>query len=414
MRALGVAIAVLALLAPAAIADTFRVLDDDADAMQARVDMVEQAGQSIDTLYFLARNDRVTLAFLALLRDARRRGVPTVRIVVDANFQHIPKAVLAHLREEGVQIRVYHPLSLRHPSWIFRRMHDKLLLTDRQRYLTGGRNLAESYFGLAKKKNYIDRDVYVDGASAAEASDHFERTWNSRHVRDLKANVSRRAIDAAGRLLDATLRQAECEGLVALQTGRDWSDGAPRVESVRYFHDFERRDEQGVAVRLAEEMSRARKSIIIESPYLVPSSAMRRLLAQKRAEGVYIQVVTNSFRSTDGLFPHVGYLKYRHWLRRSGIDVREFKGPDTLHSKTMIIDGETVVIGTFNIDPRSEKLNTEVMCATDDRTAALDALDSIDAHIAHAWKTGQERISIKKRVMAWMGKLLLPFIEKQL
>src|SRR5712691_2619809 len=114
------------VLAASARADVFRLLDDPREAAQARVDIIQQAHHEIDALYFLARNDRITLTALALLRDARRRGVENVRLVVDANFQHIPKPVLAHLADEGVQVRVYHPLTLRHPSWLFHRMHEKV------------------------------------------------------------------------------------------------------------------------------------------------------------------------------------------------------------------------------------------------------------------------------------------------
>src|SRR6185503_15138593 len=99
------------LLATGASADVFRILDDPRDAAQARVDVIQQATTDISALYFLARNDRVTLAALALLCDARRRGVGSVRLIVDANFNRIPKAVLAHLTAEGVEIRVYHPLT---------------------------------------------------------------------------------------------------------------------------------------------------------------------------------------------------------------------------------------------------------------------------------------------------------------
>ncbi|MGZ5432295.1 MAG: phospholipase D-like domain-containing protein [Thermoanaerobaculia bacterium] len=147
------------LLAGTAGADVFRILDDPRDAAQARVDLLQQAEREIHAMYFLARNDRITYIALALLRDARRRGVPSVRLIVDANFHRIPKAVLAHLRDEGVEVRVYHPLTLRHPSWLFRRMHEKVVVVDGARDIAGGRNLAEAYFGRARKKNYVDRDV---------------------------------------------------------------------------------------------------------------------------------------------------------------------------------------------------------------------------------------------------------------
>src|SRR5207245_10568952 len=98
MRSCSLALLVAAGLAAGARADVFRILDDPREAAQARVDLIQQARNEIDAVYFLARNDRITLTALALLRDAHRRGVTNVRLVVDANFQHIPRPVLAHRR----------------------------------------------------------------------------------------------------------------------------------------------------------------------------------------------------------------------------------------------------------------------------------------------------------------------------
>src|SRR6202007_1340891 len=134
----------------------------------------------IALLYFLARDDRVTLAVLALLRDARHRGVSDVRLIVDGSFHRIPKAVLAHLRDEGIEVRSYHPFDLRHPTWLLHRMHEKVIVADGERYITGGRNLDVSYFGLARKRNFLDRDVYVEGRTAADADRRFEELWASK------------------------------------------------------------------------------------------------------------------------------------------------------------------------------------------------------------------------------------------
>ena len=169
MRRFSTAAVLLFLYAAAAKADVVRILDDPREAMQARADVIRQARTRLTMLYFLARDDRVTLSVLALLRDARRRGVGDVRVIVDGSFHRIPKAVLAHLRDEGIEVRTYHPFDLHHPTWLFHRMHEKVIVADGARYITGGRNLDESYFGLAGKRNFLDRDVYVEGASAADA-----------------------------------------------------------------------------------------------------------------------------------------------------------------------------------------------------------------------------------------------------
>ena len=419
-------LAVLFAMDSAARADVFRILDDPRDAAQARVDLIQQADREIHALYFLARNDRITLTALALLRDARRRGVPSVRLIVDANFHRIPKAVLAHLRDEGVEVRVYHPFTLRHPSWLFRRMHEKVVVVDDERYITGGRNLAEAYFGMAKKKNFVDRDVYVEGDSAADADHHFETLWSSEHVARLKVHVSKRETAAAEDLLDRLLYELGCgNGFVALDTGNDWSAGQPEVDSVDFLHDpVEAAEGERVAARLAEIIEGAKTSIVIESPYLVPPKQLRQLLEKKLAEGVYVQIVTNSLRSTDGVLPQAGYLKYRRRLARAGIDVREYKGPDPLHAKSAVIDGRIVLVGSYNLDPRSQNLNTEVICVVEDEELAQELLESIDLHLQNAWRIhGNGRparverypqVSHAKKVRAWFARFLLPIVENQL
>lgn len=413
-RSLCYALLIIALAAPAA-ADVFRILDDPVDAAQARVDLIQQARKEIDALYFLARNDRVTLTALALLRDARRRDVSSVRLIVDANFQHIPKTILAHLRSEGVQVRVYHPLTLRHPTWIYRRMHEKVVVVDGERYVTGGRNLAEAYFGMAKKTNYVDRDVYVEGPSAIEADRHFENVWSSADVADLDVRVSADEERRAAVILDDTLRGLECGGFVRLNTGTDWSLGQNDVAAVHFLPDPQD--------RLADILAGAKKSIVIESPYLVPSKSLLDLLAGKVNEGVSVLIVTNSLRSADGVLAQAGYLKYRRRVARAGIDVREFKGPDSLHAKSLVIDGRIVLVGSYNIDPRSQYLNTEVMCMADDEETARTLLDSIAVHIENAWRIdGSGRAprvahypgARAKSFRAWAARFLLPVIEGQL
>src|SRR6185369_16389313 len=106
---------------------------------------------------------------------------------------------------------------------------------------------------------------------------------------------------------------------------------------------------------------------------------------KKLAEGVRIVVVTNSVRSTDGMLPQAGYLKYRGELARAGIDFREYKGPECLHGKVILVDGSVAMVGSYNIDPRSQYLNTEVTCIAKSSELARRLQGSIDKHIENAW-----------------------------
>jgi putative cardiolipin synthase len=422
-RALRCALLVVAI-ASAAPADVFRILDDPRDAAQARVDLFQQARSEIDALYFLARNDRVTLTALALLRDARRRGVGTVRLIVDADFQHIPKAVLAYLSDEGVEIKVYHPLTLRHPSWWFRRMHEKVVVVDGRVYIAGGRNLGEAYFGLARR-NYVDRDVYVEGPSAAEATAHFENLWRSSQTADLRVRVSEKERRRAGRLLESARGELVAAGFISLDTGQDWSQGQKEVASVRFLHDPLVPDGgPHVVDGITQALEGAKKSIVIESPYLVPSRSLLDLLNRKLKEGISVKMLTNSLHSSDGVLAYAAYLKYRRRLVRAGIDLREFKGPNWLHAKSVVVDGRVALVGSYNVDPRSENLNTEVMCLTEDEEVAGLLLQSIDRHIENAWTIGRggtprpsetyPPVSPSTSLRIWAVRLILPVIEGQL
>ena len=402
----------LVLTLPAS-ADVFRVLEDPRDAAQARVDLIEQAQREIDAAYFMARNDRVALTMLRLLREARRRGVEHVRLVVDAYSLHVSQGVLAHLIEEGVEIRVYHPITLRHPTWIFHRMHEKVVIADSARYIAGGRNLAEAYFGMAKR-NFVDRDVYVDGISAAEAQRHFDELWSSDDVAEVHARASEKAKQRGAALLDQSSLS-----FVKFDTGNDWSAGQKEVPFTRFLNDtFQPSEGARVGDCLVDMLDSAESSIIIESPYVVPSQPMIALLEKKLAEGLHVQIVTNSIHSSDGVLPYAGFLKYRRRLVLHGADVREYKGPDTLHAKTLVIDGRTVLVGSYNFDPRSHNLDAEVMCLVDDPSIAGEVRKLIDAHLENAWTitAHEHRIRIPRmwRIRAWAARMLLPLYERQL
>jgi putative cardiolipin synthase len=397
---------VLLLLAASARADVVRILADDREAAQARVDVIRQAKDSIEVLYFMAKDDRVALAILQLLRDARRRGVRDVRVVIDGSFRRIPKAVLSHLRDEGVRIRTYHPFDLRHPTWMLHRMHEKVIVVDGKRYITGGRNLAESYFGMGREMNYRDIDIYVEGPSAADAQRRFETVWNSRDVADLHGHVTGRSKREAAQHLGDALDAMTRSGFISLGPTRDWSDGAMDVGPVRFLagHD--------VGTDMAARIAAAKESVIIESPYFIPPRFFRELLLKKLAEGVRIVVVTNSVRSTDGLLPQVGYLKYRSEFARAGIDFREYKGPDCLHGKVIVVDGRVAMLGSYNIDPRSQYLNTEITCIAESEELAHALQSLIDGHIESSWTIQDAPHAPPVKVFAI--RLLLPILEHQL
>jgi len=131
-------------------------------------------------------------------------------------------------------------------------------------------------------------------------------------------------------------------------------------------------------------MDAAESSILIESPYLVPSRALRKGLARAHSRGVRVRILTNSLQSTDNLFPQAGYDGKKKKLVRNGVELWEYAGPECLHSKAAVIDDRVVIVGSFNLDPRSEHLNTELAIVVQNTELATAMLGEMNRHLEQA------------------------------
>lgn len=453
--AIAASLAGVLALAPPVRADRFRLLDDPHEAARVRVGMIRDARASIDAMYFIVGDDSVSLAVLTLLRDASRRGV-AVRLVVDGHFNRIPKDVQAHLIREGVQIREYHPFRLHKPRWWTRRLHDKLLVADGTTLVTGGRNIESPYYGRGEevgRRDYLDRDAWVEGGAAASARDYFDALWSSPKVRktdlsrfkrsrlekrcDLVAEGEDRErcerlraealaeLDAAGRLLDDHRDRLGRDPLFAADLVR--AGDSLEVGPVRFVHDpaAGKKPGDGIGAALLERLDSARETVVIESPYLVPSKALEAGLKRAVDRGVRVRILTNSLGVTDNLLAQAGYVGDKDDVVRWGVELWEYAGPECLHSKSAVFDGRWLVVGSFNLDPRSEFLNTETAVIVENEAAATLAGVAMDGHLVRAYRIDERgdpvpgpaaplEVGLGKRMRLGLLRVLAPFIRKQL
>jgi putative cardiolipin synthase len=376
------------LLSFPALADSVRILETDREAVEARVEVALEAKEELLVSAFIFGDDALTMTGLSMLRDAARRGV-RIRVLADAMWNKMPDEVVAHLQSEGIEIREFHPVTLRHPSWIFRRLHDKLLIADGARLVTGGRNVQSSYFGFGHQisaSNYIDIDLLVEGAAAGEARDYFLELWESDEVRAPRLKKAAVRSDRVSAELDEHKAWLDAR----VDEARNDPQRAPKplvdVGAVRFLHDpIARKSEmQKVGAELRELLDGARASVIIESPYLVPTRGLREGLRQAHLRGVKVRILTNSLGSTDNLWPQAGYVGEKANLVRSGVELWEYQGPECLHSKAAVIDEETVIVGSYNLDPRSQNLNREVAVVVRNRDVAVELRQRMDRHLKGA------------------------------
>jgi putative cardiolipin synthase len=401
MRCLLVMLISSAAFGQTSSADTLRVLDDNTDALQARFELIDSAKWRIDIACFELRADDVSHAVLAHLWMAARRGVE-VRLVVDAYGNHISSSVLAELIGDGVQIRRFHPFRLQEAHRYTRRMHDKLLISDRGAMILGGRNFGAVYYGRSRDANFIDCDFRITGSTVDSASDYFEQLWVSAAVEPFcdGCGTSNRwqkrrqtTYDSPAGIPLTTpaglLRRGLCKVNADVSRKRVFVRPGPVFqvppERLRFLHSNRvvTSETPDITDEILALIDSSCREIMIETPYLILSRRFERALRAAAQRGVCVRLLGNSLASIDKPLAHAGYVNQKVMMLRMGIDLWEYQGPDMLHAKTILVD-DCSVIGSYDLHPRSEYYDTETAVLVSDPriTAAIRA--SMMQHFAGA------------------------------
>jgi cardiolipin synthase C len=402
----------------------FRLLPDASEAYEHRIALIDAARQSLDLQYYSIHYDNSTEALLRHLQAAARRGVRVRILVDDFNTAGNNAKVLLLDREPNVQIRVFNPLlgprgsqagrivgSLLDFKRIQRRMHNKLLVADNAFAITGGRNLGDEYFGQGEKSNFLDLDVLVAGRVVRELSQSFDRYWaddlaypaarltGGQHPADEPAAP---AAEGDGAAPVGTPAGGLAEDIAQGKVGLVWAPSALLADRPSKIQAEDVDDEEETAVGgLLDVLARARSDLVIVSPYFVPGGRIMASLRDLRARGVRIRVLTNSLASNDAPLAHVGYARYRKEMLRMGIELYELRAAgdihrrvlgstptarDSLHSKVLEQDGRVVVVGSMNLDLRSELQNTEMGLVIQSRVLARSVAQQFESLLRRCYR----------------------------
>jgi phosphatidylserine/phosphatidylglycerophosphate/cardiolipin synthase-like enzyme len=184
-------------------------------------------------------------------------------------------------------------------------------------------------------------------------------------------------------------------------------------------------------------MARAQKDVLIVSPYFVPGERMMAVLASMRQKGVRIRVLTNSLASNDAPLAHAGYARYRQPLLDMGVELHEMRTEQSgqrsafgssmagsssggatgggsvvgsgdgslaggsrasLHAKVVVLDQRVVVIGSMNLDMRSELQNSEIALLIRSPALAKQAAEVIEPTM----RSGAYRVESKGGQLTWL------------
>jgi len=373
------------------------------DAFAARVLLARAAERSLDVQYYIWHGDTTGYLMFEEIWNAAERGV-RVRLLLDDNgIAGLDPIIAALDSHPNIEVRLFNPFAQRRFkafgyltdfSRLNRRMHNKSFTADTQATIVGGRNIGDEYFGAGEHMVFADLDVVAVGRIAGETAAVFDLYWASKSAYPAEAIVGKAGADkvqamiaqfaavrtsaAAMRYLEAVRSTRLIQALIARDLPLEWAH-------VRVLYDdptktLNKAQKAGLlSTKLREAVGTPARGLDIISPYFVPGKEGTLALSAFPERGVRLRILTNSLAATDVGAVHAGYAKRREALLRSGAKIYELK-PDaesddvkdakkrhkggsssaSLHAKTFSVDRAHVFIGSFNLDPRSLHLNTEM------------------------------------------------------
>ena len=376
-------------------------LADAHNAFAARAALARAAERTLDVQYYIWRNDMTGSLLFGALRRAADRGV-RVRLLLDDNNTSGLDGTLAALdAHRNIEVRLFNPFVVRNMrahgfltdfGRANRRMHNKSFTADSQATVVGGRNIGDAYFGADGDMLFADLDVMAVGPVVTEVARDFDRYWNSHSSYDAHQLLPSASQQAVGHLSAAASELALSEratgyvrSIRAAAFFNDLVGGKLAMEwaVTRMISDDPAkglgRARPGTLIfdKIRDTMGQPVTELNLISPYFVPTSAGVDELAAMAKKGVRVRVLTNALEATDVAAVHSGYAKHRRRLLEAGVALYELRrlspnapvrqgvgasgsSASSLHSKTFAVDRTRVFIGSFNFDPRSATLNTEM------------------------------------------------------
>lgn len=368
--------------------DLFRILSDEYSALNVRNDLMRYAKKEMLVCTYIIDGDDIGYHNLNLIADAAQRGVQ-VKMILDGLGKRVPTKMLLYIKELGVQIKIYNKKNWKRPCMIFRRLHGKMLVVDGQYCLIGGRNLNDQYYRMDSTDNFMDREVLIRGEMAVyEARQHFYEMWEHEVIcTGLEGDFNPAERNQCQLLLDTSSLNIQSQlPLLRKVRGEDrvnLSDVVkPTANPVKFVYpgfthikngriSRSNRIDRRVTDTLQALVASADSTVELESPYFLLTRSWFKCLKTAQEKGVRIRVITNSVISTDVPIVQAVYTNRRKRYQRAGIQLYEYCGVRTVHLKTLTIDQQVVMIGSYNLNKNSEKYNTEVAAWVKDPLLAL-------------------------------------------
>ena len=368
------------------------LLDDPWGSFLHRVNLISAAQQHIYMATFAMHEGVTTDIIVGALLSAADRGVQ-VNIMANELVGGIPRNHRRLLAgHENINVYGFNRLNLLRPQRMNANFHDKYLIIDNTFMLLGGRNMGDKYYAPPCFTGRVSRDTEVLVYNTAPAHNGIIS-----EVRELfieKAASPRATLVTPGRrnnTWEPPLRSEYKQHVRQLEDFCYYANTVPTNRITLITNGFLPNRKESIIAYNLKRIAMHSDRVIAMSPYMSMTNASTRHFAEM-ARGRCVTLVTNSLASTPNLPAFSSYyVSRRHILRATGIAIYEYQSTNTqLHGKMYLFDERLTAIGSFNLNERSMRSDTESMLVIDSPEFFDIALASINGYIAGSLRVGAD------------------------
>jgi len=340
---------------------------------------------------------------------AASRGVK-VRFLLDDFNSHGKDDMLNTLAAHpNIDVHLFNPNRYRHflrdlslvldSNHLGKRMHNKSLIADGSVAIIGGRNIGDVYYASDDEILFLDYDIVAVGKVVPEISGQFDTYWNYKRSVPAKMVVDRYSKEKSLTYRDKIDADVDdfsnsTTGMAVINSNFNKKAVSKQIQMIvadktSFYYDKPEKvdskthdDETHMEWRAAYDIGIPQSKIVLISPYFVPTDKLIGDIKKLRDAGTDVTVITNSLASTDVSFVYSGYKHFIKRLIQMGVKMYELKPKAlnrllkskkwsyhykslSLHTKLMVIDDSRLGLGSVNLDPRSQNLNTELFMLVD-------------------------------------------------
>lgn len=353
---------------------------------------IKKAKHHVHLEYFNFRNDSIGNALFNLLAQKAQQGVE-VRAMFDAfgnmsNNKPLKKQQLKQLREEGIEIVSFDPITFPYVNHVASRDHQKIAVIDGITSYTGGMNIADYYInGLPEIGAWRDMHISIKGPASEELQKAFLFTWNKE-------------------------TQQHIEGKFYFPIDNDSLKAFPQHAGgqVAIVQRIPNISPKAMRQAYIAAIDAAKYKVQIINPYFTPTRSVRRALKRAAARGVRVEIMIPG-KSDITFTPDAAFYTANN-LRKKGLHIYIYNG-GFHHSKVMMVDDRFCTVGSTNLNSRSLRYDYEINAfifdlSITDQLVQIFQQDKQNSTILT--KEEYAKRSPWKRFVGWFAHLFIPVL----